>query len=77
MGAIQENEESDKQCYQISEKHYYSEKLEKLKSNPRETWKLINELSSRNSNKTSVVFELKIDGQTVTSSHEIADKLRI
>lgn len=58
----------------LAKKTYCTERLENNEKNPRETWKIINTLLSRNVNNSSIVQELKIDGQTVTSSSEIADK---
>ena len=43
----------------------------------KKTWQLINELSSRHSNKVSNIAEIKVGEQTITESSEIAEELNL
>ena len=49
-----------------------SDNLEASKGNPRKTWNLINELSSRNTSKSSNILEIQVDNRTISTS---GDKL--
>ena len=59
----------------LAKKKYYTENLDKNKLDPKETWRLINELSSRKPCKSNVISELKIDDEKVTSATDIAESL--
>ena len=43
----------------------------------KKTWQLINELSSRHSNKVRNIAEIKVGEQTITESSEIAEELNL
>ena len=49
-----------------AKRKYFSKNLEEHKTNPRKTWSLINELSSRQ-RKSTTVSEVKVEGKPVTS----------
>ena len=51
---------------------YFSENLDGNKSDPRKTWRLINELQSRQS-KLTKVFEVKTGNQVFTSPGDISE----
>ncbi|RUA05885.1 MAG: hypothetical protein DSY43_03475, partial [Gammaproteobacteria bacterium] len=52
--------------------NYYSNKIANQSKNPKETWKTINDLLGRSSSST-VVNELKINGNNINSPDEIAE----
>ena len=56
---------------------YFTDKLESSKSNPKKTWQLINELSSRHPNKVRNIAEIKVREQTITESSDIAEELNL
>ena len=51
---------------------YFSEKLDASKSDPRKTWRLINELHSRQC-KSTKVSQIKSGHQVLTSSEDIVE----
>ena len=55
-----------------AKKRYFIDNLELNKSNPRKTWSLINELSSRKY-KSRNISEIKTNDQTINSAHELAE----
>ena len=55
-----------------AKRKYVSENLDANKSDPRKTWRLINELQSRQS-KSTKVSEVKTGNQVFTSPGDIAD----
>ena len=57
----------------LAKKRYFSDKLEISKANPRDTWKLINELSSRKSSKLSNISEIEVGNQIINSSVDMAE----
>lgn len=56
---------------------YFTENLKSSKSNPKKTWKLINELNSRHPNKVKNISEIKVREKTITEPSEIAEKLNL
>lgn len=56
----------------VAKRDYFMNNLDKSKGDIRNTWKLINELSSRQY-KTTDIPEVKIDEQSITSAVEIAE----
>ena len=54
-----------------AKRQYFSKNLEEHKINPRKTWSLINELSSRQ-RKSTTVSEVKVEGKPVTSSKDMS-----
>ena len=55
-----------------AKRKYFSENLDASKSDPRKTWRLINELQSRQS-KSTKVSQVKTGNQVFTSSDDIAE----
>ena len=55
-----------------AKREYFSRNIENSKADLRKTWKLINELSSRQQ-KTTDIQEVKKGGQSITSASEIAE----
>ena len=53
-----------------AKRQYFSKNLEEHKTNPRKTWSLINELSSRQ-RKSTTVSDVKVEGKLVTSSKDV------
>ena len=56
-----------------AKKRYFSDNLEASKGNPRKTWNLINELSSRNTSKSSNILEIQVDNRTISTSGDMAE----
>ena len=57
-----------------AKKRYFSDNLEASNGgNPRKTWNLINELSSRNTSKSSNVLEIQVDNRTISTSGDMAE----
>ena len=54
---------------------YFTTNLENAKTNPRKTWNLINELSSRHCNKSSNITEIKIGEEIINTPVSIAEAL--
>ena len=54
-----------------AKRKYFSEKLDASKCNPRKTWRLINELQSRQC-KSTKVSQIKLGQQVFTSSEDIS-----
>ena len=52
---------------------YFTKNLDLHKDDIKKTWKLINELNSRNRKKTNNVSEIKIGGEVITSPMEMAE----
>ena len=57
----------------LARKRYFCDNLEISKGNPRETWKLINELSSRKSSESSNISEIQVGNQSINSSVDMAE----
>lgn len=60
-----------------AQRKYLIDNLEFSKSNPKKTWQLINEQSSRHSNKTGIIPEMKVDKQTITEPLGMAGDLNL
>ena len=60
-----------------AKRKYFIDNLELSKSNLKKTWYLINELSSRQSNKAGNISEIKIAKQIATEPLEIAEELNL
>ena len=56
-----------------AKKRYFSDNLEASKGNPRKTWNLINELSSRNTSKSLNILETQVDNRTISTSGDMAE----
>ena len=61
------------QIIELAKKWYFCNNLEISKGNPREMWKLINELSSHKSSKSSNISEIQVGNQTINSSVDMAE----
>ena len=55
----------------------FSENLETSKGNPRKTWDLINELSSRNSCKSSNILEIQANSRTLNNADDMAEAFNV
>ena len=60
-----------------AKRKYFIDNVELSKSNPKTTWNLINELSSRRSNKAGNISEIKIAEQITTEPLQIAEELNL
>ncbi|KAK2561925.1 hypothetical protein P5673_015345 [Acropora cervicornis] len=67
------NENQANNAIKHAEKRYFSDNLEASKGNPRKTWDLINELSSRNTSKSSNILEIQVDSRTISTSGDMAE----
>ena len=56
-----------------AKKRYFSDNLKASKGNPRKTWNLINELSSRNTSKSSNILEIQVDNRTISTPGDMAE----
>ena len=56
-----------------AKKRYFSDNLKASKGNPRKTWNLINELTSRNTSKSSNILEIQVDNRTVSTPGDVAE----
>ena len=56
-----------------AKKRYFSNNLKASKGNPRKTWNLINELSSRNTSKSSNILEIQVDNRTISTPGDMAE----
>ena len=56
-----------------AKKRYFSDNLIASKGNPRKTWNLINELSSRNTSKSSNILEIQVDNRTISTPGDMAE----
>ena len=53
--------------------NYFKTNLEQSKNNPKKTWKLINEVSSRQGNKSKLIPEINFDYKIATTPEDIAE----
>ena len=60
----------------LSKKSYYEFKLQENQKDPKSTWKFMNESMYRLPYKSSFIQEVKVNGQVITDSLEIANKIR-
>ena len=56
-----------------AKKRYFSDNLKTSKGNPRKTWNLINELTSRNTSKSSNILEIQVDNRTISTPGDMAE----
>ena len=56
-----------------AKKRYFTDNLEASKGNPRKTWSLINELSSRNTGKSSNILEIQVDNRTISTTGDMTE----
>ena len=56
-----------------AKKQYFMHNLEMNKKNPRKTWMLIDELSSRKCGRTRNIFEIKVNNESINSAVEMAE----
>ena len=56
---------------------YFSKNLETSKGNPRKTWDLINELSSRISCKSSNILEIQANNRTINNADDMAEAFNV
>ena len=56
-----------------AKKRYFSDNLKVSKGNPRKTWNLINELTSRNTSKSTNILEIQVDNRTISSPGDMAE----
>lgn len=54
-----------------AKRQYFTKNLEKHKTNSRETWSLINELSSRQC-KSTTISEVRVEGESITSPIDLS-----
>ena len=59
----------------FAKKRYVSDNLNANKGNSRKTWKVINELTSRNSGKSASILEIKADHRIVSNPMDIAETI--
>ena len=59
----------------LAKKLYVSDNLEANKGNLRKTWNVINELTSRNSGKSTNILEIKVDNKIVSNPMDIAETI--
>ena len=57
----------------LAKKLYISDNLEASKGNLRKTWNVINELTSRNSGKSTNILEIKVDNKIASNPMDIAE----
>ena len=60
-----------------AKKRYFSENLKTSKGNPRKTWDLINELSSRSSCKSSNILEIQANNRTINNADDMAEAFNV
>ena len=60
-----------------AKRKYFIDNLDLSRSNPKKRWPLINELSSRHSNKVGNISEIKIAEQIITEPLKIAEELNL
>ena len=56
-----------------AKKHYFIHNLKLNKKNPRKTWMLIDELSSRKCGRVRNISEIKVDNEPITSAVQMAE----
>ena len=56
-----------------AKKRYFSDNLKVSKGNSRKTWNLINELTSRNTSKSTNILEIQVDNRTISSPGDMAE----
>ena len=82
--AIQENSATAWQRYKqarnevnnaikSAKKQYFTHNLEVNKLNPRKTWKLIDDLTSRKNGRVRNISEIKVNNESISSAVEMAE----
>ena len=82
--AIQENSATARQRYKqarnevnnaikSAKKQYFTHNLEVNKLNPRKTWKLIDDLTSRKNDRVRNISEIKVNNEHISSAVEMAE----
>ena len=61
------------QANKQAKKRYFSDNLKVSKGNPRKTWNLINELTSRKTSKSTNILEIQVDNRTISSPGDMAE----
>ena len=56
-----------------SKRDYFRSNLDSVKNDPKKTWKLINQLTSRSDNKCSNVNQVEVNGVEISDTCEIAE----
>ena len=56
-----------------AKKQYFTHNLEVNKMNPRKTWKLIDDLSSRKYGRVRNISEIKVNNEPISSAAEMAE----
>ena len=56
-----------------AKKQYFTHNLEMNKMNPRKTWKLIDDLSSRKYGRVRNISEIKVNNESISSPAEMAE----
>ena len=56
-----------------AKKRYFSDNLKVSKGNPCKTWNLINELTSRNTSKSTNILEIQVDNRIISSPGDMAE----
>ena len=59
----------------LAKRLYVSDNLEANKDNLHKTWNVINELTSRNSGKSTNILEIKVDNKIVSNPMDIAETI--
>ena len=62
-----------KNAIKSAKKHYFTHNLKLNKKNPRKTWMLIDELSSRKCRRVRNISEIKVDNEPITSAIQMAE----
>ena len=58
----------------VAEKQYYANKLLEMKDNISKTWKLLNQMTCRNTLGNRQVREIDVDGLSITNPQTIVEK---
>ena len=75
MGPIKRARNQANHAVKLAKKCYVSDNLKANKDNSRNTWKVINELTSHNSGKSANILEIKADHRTVSNPMDIAETI--
>ena len=73
MGAIQASSNEVNNAIKSAKKQHFMHNLEMNKKNPRKTWMLIDELSSRKCGRTRNISEIKVNNESINSAVEMAE----
>ena len=64
-----------KNAIKLAKRLHVSDNLEANKDNLRKTWNVINELTSRNSGKSTNILEIKVDNKIASNPMDIAETI--